>query len=291
MPSWRGLLMTGLLFAAVCCVATVFVMENSLHVAARRNRVSAGVPVGVNAKDGVKLRASWLEPASGFDRCVLILHGIADSRASSAGFAPVFLPHGYAVLAPDSRAHGESGGSLVTYGLLERDDTLLWANWMRAKGCKKIYGLGESLGASVLLQAAALEPAFSAIVAESSFADLQDAAEARLVRVMQASFTSPTSAQLARFAAANTRLYARIVHGIDLAEASPLRTIRQVRTPMLLIHGLDDDQTPPEHSRRLAAANPAMTTLWLVPGVRHQSAYSKDPGEWRRRVLDWFANH
>lgn len=110
----------------------------------------------------MKLRASWLEPKGHSDRCVLVLHGIGDSRASSVDyFAPVFLTNGYAVLAPDSRAHGESGGSIVTYGVLERFDTLAWAKWLRAKGCMKVYGLGESLGASILLQAAAEEPAFS----------------------------------------------------------------------------------------------------------------------------------
>ena len=34
-------------------------------------------------------------------RCVLLPHGIADSRVSALGFAPMFLQAGYTVLAPD----------------------------------------------------------------------------------------------------------------------------------------------------------------------------------------------
>lgn len=284
----RRAVWAAILVAATGCAIVVSLMEGPLHVK-RRIRPSAGEPVEAIAQDGAKLRASWLVPDRGFEQCVLVLHGIGDSRAASAGFAPVLLRERYAVLAPDSRAHGESGGRLVTYGLLERYDALAWTEWMRAKGCTTIYGLGESLGASVLLQAAAQSNVFRSIVAESPFADLQDAAETRLTRILP--LPGFLSARLARFAAADTRIYVRLVHGMDLTDASPLRTMGQVTTPVLLIHGLDDDQTPPEHSRRLAAANPAITSLWLVPGVKHYSAYSKNPVEWQKRILSWFASH
>jgi hypothetical protein len=42
----------------------------------------------------------------------------------------MFLAHGYIVLAPDSRAHGESGGDIATYGLLEWDDAHRWVSWL-----------------------------------------------------------------------------------------------------------------------------------------------------------------
>ena len=58
-------------------------------------------------------------------------------------------------------------------GLLEQYDTLDWARRMRQEGCTRIHGFGESLGAAVLIQAAALEPAFAAIVAECPFAELR----------------------------------------------------------------------------------------------------------------------
>src|SRR6185295_3975118 len=102
-----------------------------------------------------------------------LLHGISDSRLGVTGFAPMFVPERYSVLAPDSRGHGRSGGEFVTYGLLEKYDVLAWAHWMRREGCERIYGLGESLGASILIQAAAVEPVFRAIVAECPFADLR----------------------------------------------------------------------------------------------------------------------
>jgi len=88
----------------------------------------------------------------------------------SVGFAPMILDRGYALRSPDGRAHGESGSDLVTYGLLERYDVLDWAHWLLRFGCTQLYGLGESLGASVLIEATALEPVFRAAVAVTTSA-------------------------------------------------------------------------------------------------------------------------
>ncbi len=269
-----------LLMLALAAAGTIFT-QNTLHVV-RRTAKATGSPVEIVAADQAVLRASWFA-AKQAGSCVLILHGISDSRASSAGFAPMFLEQGYSVLAPDSRAHGESGGDTVTYGLLEKQDVILWAHWLRGRGCTKLYGLGESLGGSVLIQAAALEPAFSAIVTESAYADLQDAAETRLQHLLPG--------PVAWIVAINGKFYARVAYGLDLGSASPLEAMRHSRTPTLLIHGLDDDQTPPDHSRRLAAANPEITELWLDPGIRHASSYSADPALYRRTVLAWFTAH
>ncbi len=217
------------------------------------------------------------------------MHGVGDSRGSAMGFAPMFLHNGYAVLAPDSRGHGDSGGELVTYGILEKQDTLAWAHWMRSNGCEKIYGLGESLGAAVLIQSAAEEPAFDAIVAESSFADIQDAAEHRLQKMV--AWPRPIAAPLAWIAAVNGRWYTRIVYGFDLADASPLKAVARIKTPVLLIHGTADNETPADHSQRLAAANPKWAQLWLVDGAGHTGAYARDPQRFEHRVLAWFQDH
>ncbi len=269
-------------FVALAVAGKIFT-QNTLHVA-RRTAKAAGLSVEIEATDKIKLKASWF-PAGNPGRCVIVLHGISDSRASSAGFAPMFLYQGYSVLAPDSRAHGESGGDVVTYGLLEKSDILAWTRWMRSHGCSRLYGLGESLGGAILIQAAAAEDVFEAIVTESAYADLKSAAEHRLWRM----FGLPQP--LAQLAAVNGKWYARVVYGLHLDDASPLDAIRRLGTPVLLIHGLADNQTPPDHSRRLAAANPRITRVWLVPEAAHCGAYAAAPEEFQRQVLAWFGDH
>ena len=100
------------------CAATLHVPR---HVGAPPPNTA---DVDVVANDKVQLKAWWLRPAKANGNCVIVLHGIADSRSSSVGFAPMFLRQGYAVLVPDSRAHGNSG-EFVTYGLLEKYDAVV----------------------------------------------------------------------------------------------------------------------------------------------------------------------
>ena len=145
---------------------------------------------------------------------MLVLHGIADSRSSEFGLAGMFLSHGYIVLAPDSRTHGASGGDLATYGLLEAGDVPRWVSWLIGEQHPRtVYGLGESLGAAVLIQSLSLEPRFSAIAAECSFSSFDRIAEYRVAQML------PFSPRIGRLLAAPPVwagfLYARLRYGLD----------------------------------------------------------------------------
>jgi pimeloyl-ACP methyl ester carboxylesterase len=240
--------------------------------------------VEVSARDGIALRAWLLVPATPNGGAVVILHGIADSRASQLGLARMFLDHGYAVLAPDSRAHGESGGDLATYGLLEADDVHRWISWLiDDRQPRHVFGVGESLGGAVLLESLAIEPRFSAIVADSSFSSFERIARDRVARRL------PFPPGIGRILAAPATwagfLYARLRYGLDFRAASPEAALARSTTPVLLIHGLADRLTPPEHSQILAARNRRWTELWLVPGAGHTGAFATAPLEFEDRVL------
>jgi dipeptidyl aminopeptidase/acylaminoacyl peptidase len=271
-----------LLVGAAFCGAT-------LHVPRRLGPAPANATtVSLITSDKVNLSAWWLRPARRNGNCVLVLHGIGDSRVGSIGYAPMFLSEGYSVLLPDSRAHGASEGRFVTYGLLEKYDVLAWAEWMQRAGCGKLYALGESLGASILIQAAAMRPSFAAIVAESPYADLREIAEYRVRQMSRLPrfVAVPTAKMVVRSAV----FYARWMDDLRLEQVSPVRVIGRASTPILLVHGLKDFRTPASNSERLAKANPR-DSLWLVRNARHTGAAAAEPEEFHRRVLAWFAAH
>jgi uncharacterized protein len=179
--SRKSIATTGVVIVAgfLCfAVAGAVFCQATLHVPRRLGQTPPNAAtVSIVVRDKVSLSAWWIRLSRPNGNCVIVLHGIADSRAGSAGFAPMFLDEGHAVLAPDSRAHGASGGQFVTYGLLEKYDVIAWADWMRTAGCRKLYPWGNRFGSSILIEAAALQPAFAAIVAESIYADLREVAE------------------------------------------------------------------------------------------------------------------
>jgi hypothetical protein len=82
-----------------------------------------------DATDGIPLKAWWL-PASGMPRgAVIIAHGIDHTRQVMLPRAAFLVRGGFDVLAMDLRGHGESGGSIVSPGLLEAREYCSLPQW------------------------------------------------------------------------------------------------------------------------------------------------------------------
>jgi pimeloyl-ACP methyl ester carboxylesterase len=198
----------------------------------------------------------WLFRAAGERRgLVVYLHGIADNRQSGLGVVERLVPEGYDVLTFDARAHGRSTGDACTYGYYERRDV---GRALDALGAPRAILLGHSLGAAVALQAAAVDPRVSAVIAASSFSDLP-----RIVRerARWLWLPSPYLEAALRRAGEEGRF--------PPAEASPVALAPRIVAPVLLLHGADDSKTPPAHSRRIAAALLCPHRLVVLPGVGH----------------------
>lgn len=245
--------------------------------------------VSVTASDGVVLRAWFARPANGNGDAVILLHGIGDSREGMTGLGELFLSRGYEVLLPDLRAHGTSGGRYPTYGLKEAGDTQDWFHWLLTQenpSC--IFGMGESMGAAVVLQALRTVP-FCAVVAESPFASFREIA---YIRVGQMFHTRSWLGRIVlRPAVELAFLYGRITRRIDLSQISPQNSVSKSNIPILLIHGLADDNIPAHQSEMIRSANPGDVVLWEVPGAGHCGAEAAAGGDFDSRVLSWFSSH
>jgi dipeptidyl aminopeptidase/acylaminoacyl peptidase len=249
--------------------------------------------VSVTAADGIMLRGWSIRPLHGNGNAVILLHGQADNRAGMLGDAELLLGHGYAVLLPDARAHGVSGGELATYGVKEADDIRHWFDWLRqTESPRCIDGLGESMGAAELLNSLRAEPGFCAVVAESSFASFREASYDRLGEQFHAG--AWTGRTVLRPAIEAGFLYARWKYAVDFLQASPMNAVAASKVPVLLIHGRKDTNLPARNSEmilaRSAARVPAVE-LWEPAEAGHCGAANAEPREFEQRVIGWFASH
>jgi len=64
--------------------------------------------------------------------------------------------------------------------------------------------------------------------------------------------------------------------GFSVDDASPVAAAIGITIPVLLVHGADDTDTPPDHSRRVLAALRGPKRLILVPGARHNQSLNAD---------------
>jgi fermentation-respiration switch protein FrsA (DUF1100 family) len=284
---------------SVLLIASMVLAENGTRIPPQQRMepdaaLAAQVPhhhesVHVQTPDGLILKAWYFRPASWNRSSVILLHGVADTRSGVLGHAAFLLRNGYSTLLPDARGHGTSGGDSITYGLKERHNVKLWTDWLVQQAhSERIYGLGESMGAAILIQSTLVEPRIRAVVAECSFATFRGVAYYRVAQLMglhrRAQWMFAPLIEPAF-------LYSRAKYDVNLGDASPVDALRQSTTPVLLIHGTADTNIPAAHSDMLARARPANTDLWLVPTAIHTQAHAAQPAEYERRVVEWFRRH
>lgn len=290
------------IYLLLTALAGVFLAEGTLHpgrrpLESRPALVLANLAkkdsyhsqaVTIAAADGVRLSAWYISQANERD-AVILLHGMSDNRAGMAGYAGLFLKDGYNVLMPDARAHGDSGGTLATYGLLERKDIERWFEWVqRTTHPHCIYGFGESMGAAQLLQSVALDSHFCAVAAESSFATFREIA---YDRVGQPLHLGPWFGRtILRPTVETAFIYARLKYGLDIEKVSPEKAVEQSSVPVLLIHGVVDGNIPIRHAEMIKAHDPKVK-LWEVPNADHCGASSAAPEQFESKVIGWFRAH
>jgi pimeloyl-ACP methyl ester carboxylesterase len=137
-----------------------------------------GETVSFDAIDGIRLKAWWL-PASGQPRAaVIIAHGIDHTRQVMLARAAFLVRGDYDVLALDLRGHGESGGSVVSPGLLEARDILGALRYIRSRG-DHLPGavLGVSSGAVASVIGAAESPEIAAVTGDGVFSTGKNVSE------------------------------------------------------------------------------------------------------------------
>jgi uncharacterized protein len=299
----KALLAATVLYLVLAAAAGVVIADASLKLPHRplryRSRVLAVAhtqfqaqlqDVSIQAADGVVLKGWYIHPHTFNGNAVILLHGITDNREGVAGYGKLFLDHGYAVLLPDARGHGESGGELATYGVKESDDIHRWVSWLYEHDPPQcVYGFGESYGAALMLQSLAAEPRYCAVAVESSFST---AREMSFERISGPLHLQPWFGKtLGRPVIWSAALYARLRYGVDLLQPNPLVAVTHSSVPVLLIHGENDVTISPHHSEIIAAAAPDHVQLWLVPHAGHTMAWAAAHQEFEQRLLGWFATH
>lgn len=236
----------------------------------------------VRAADGIELRGWKIRPASPNANWVLLFHGVSDNRTGNLGSAELLLRNRYSVVMMDSRAHGESGGAMATYGWKERYDTVAISNALYAtEQVRHLDALGVSMGAAIALQSAAVEPRIEAVVAEDPFANFREASYD-----YAGLHESPLLGKTLFRPAVITGIRALEKEGGFRADdVSPEKAVSARPFAVLLICGTRDRTIPCRHAERVYNAAAGPRELWIVQGAGHASALGQAPAEYESRVI------
>jgi uncharacterized protein len=225
------------------------------------------------SRDGALLRGWWVPAAAG--ATVILLHGSDDDRRQLLPEARLLFSHGFGILMFDWPGLGESGGR-VTWGRTEPEALLGALDWLdrRAPG-QRTGALGFSLGASMMVSAAALDPRLRALVAEGIILDLDEEV------TREFGSWGPISYVAARWGIR--------AGGWDPGAAKPLEMVAKLKgRPLFIINGSADPIAPPADARRFFDAAPPPKDLWVVPGAKHGGYADAAPDQYGQRILSFF---
>lgn len=242
----------------------------------------------IRAPDGVMLRGWKVRSRTPNDDWVLLFHGIVDNRAEMAPYADFLLKAGYGTVMMDARAQGASDGTLATFGWKERWDTKKIVDALYAsERPRTVFELGESMGAAIALQSAAVDPQIKAVVAEASFSSLREVSY-DYAGLAVSSLLGRTLFRPASYFALRS---AENEGGFPADGVSPAQAVSERAFPVLLICGTRDKTIPCRHSKQLFHEAIGPKQLWIVPGAGHTGAFGTEPAEFQRRVLAFFAKN
>jgi fermentation-respiration switch protein FrsA (DUF1100 family) len=213
--------------------------------------------VMLTSEDGETLRAWWIPQRREEAPALLFLHGNAGNREDRLHHLQGLWRAGLSVLIVDYRGYGGSSGTPSEQGLIR--DGLAGYDWLAGRRAgRPIVLFGESLGGAVAAQVALRRPA-AGLILLSTFTSVPDLAE-RL-------FPVPGLRRIVR-----TRF-------------DTLAALRQLRMPLLIVHGRRDEIVPFDMGETLfREAASAEKFFRPVPDGHHNDTYFLAGGEYWRWV-------
>jgi len=238
------------------------------------------------SSDDLLISALYLKPFRPNGHAILICHGLAHDKLSGIRYVQYLLKDGYDLILMDFRNHGESEGSITTYGHFEKHDLLGAIRYLRDQGFQGKLGiLGASMGASIALLTAAETKEISGMVLDSPFASLQELCNA------WARKTTKFPELFIKLPVQLAYCWLFLMYRFWVPEVAPCMSAQSVRCPVFLIHGGADQRIPAFHSEQIYENLRGEKDLWIVPNADHLGVYLVHPEEYQQRVLGFFRKH
>jgi len=228
--------------------------------------------------DGKILRGRYyhVNDDAGVDIC---FHGYRGTGIRDfCGGSRIAMGMGRNVILVDQRAHGESKGHSICFGIKERYDCLSWINYAicRFGDDVDINIYGVSMGASTVLMASGLELPDNVkhIVADSPYTSAGD-----IIKKVCADLKLPVFLVYPFI-----YLGALIFAGVKLDSCDCVSAVKKARIPILLIHGEEDRFVPCEMSETIRIANPKLIHRVTFPDAAHGISYIEDKERYEQLI-------
>ena len=232
--------------------------------------------VYIDSDYGYKLHGIWF-PNKDSKKTMIICHGYTMNLNGAIRYMNMFYKTGFNVLIYDHRYHGKSGGESCSMGYYEKLDLKTCVTWVINKiGKDSIIGThGESMGAATVLMHAAIDERISFTIADCPFESVYEQFKYRLkIQYKLPPFPFLTFANLV------TKIKVKIFY----KDIAPIKTIENIKIPILFIHGDSDTFIPYSHTQHMYDLKEGPKQLYLAKGADHAESYCVNKDEYKKAV-------
>ena len=237
--------------------------------------------VEIMSADGLKL-AGWFVPSQN-GAVIMMQHGYKSNRRELLNEAEMMYRHGYGILLTTVRAHDQSDGEMITFGMNEVNDLEAWYQYLIARDdidSNKIGILGNSYGGMLAIQYAARNKNIRAVVADCAFSSLNDT-----VSTTVEFFTDLPAFPFAPLIV----FWAERESGFKTEDIDTTKWIAQLSPrPVFLMQGGADVVISADSGQRLYDAAGEPKELWFDPELGHVKFDTERAEEFERRVSEFF---
>lgn len=238
--------------------------------------------VTITSGDGLKLYGSFY-PGDNQGKIVIGFHGYTSSRESDfISLACFYLKQGYSMLLVDARSHGESEGTYIGFGCLDRFDARKWIQYLdeRFGGKCKIFLHGISMGGATVLMTSGLNlpPSVKGIISDCGFTSAWEVFES----VLKHTYHLPAFPILQ---IADGMAKSRAGYGMN--ECNAREEVKMSKVPILFIHGDADTFVPCWMCRDMYKECEAHKEILIVKGAGHAESYFKEPKMYEKKVNEF----
>lgn len=214
----------------------------------------------------------------------IVCHGYTSKAKHMAGFVNKFHSLGYNVLAVDARAHGDSEGTKIGMGWVERFDVIEWIKYIISlEPDAQIILHGVSMGASTVLMASGeeLPKNVKAIIADCGYTSEWDEfrQEADVLHIPWFPVLNASSA------------ISKVRDGYDFKQASAVEQVKKSHIPTLFIHGSKDELVPYGMLNELYSAANCEKEILTIQGAGHALSSSVAPELYWNTVETFLKKH
>ncbi len=217
--------------------------------------------------EGLHLYAEYFD--FGSKKAVIILPGRMESCLYSLYFAEPYQRAGYNVLVIDNRAHGWSDGRYSSLGWNEHRDVMKWAELLRDEhGVESVVLHGCCIGAASAMFTATdpnCPEVVNAMIADGMFPTFRSSFVNHMVKDHHPVF--PFTQWIC--------LYVRLFTGADITNDGPVKRIRDLKKPLLMIHSREDIFSLPKDAQMMYDSCSADKKLvWFEHGAHSRIRYA-----------------